>query len=67
MTEIEVVSILKQCSDKKIDKVIKIPRFLYAAIWPHLTHSWPGLKHIKHLDIVKYIINTFPLQTYLAC
>ena len=47
MTEIEVVSILKQCSDKKIDKVIKIPRFLYAAIWPHLTHSWPGLKHVQ--------------------
>ena len=46
MNEIEVVNILKQCSDKKIDKVIKIPRFLYAAIWPHLTHSWPRLKHM---------------------
>ena len=39
MDEIEAVNILKRCSDKKTDIVIKSPALLFAAIWPHLAHS----------------------------
>ena len=36
--EIEVTNILKQCSDKKKDRVIKPLAFLFAAIWSDLAH-----------------------------
>ena len=45
MDEIEVINILKQCNDKKVEKVvIKSLLLLFsAAIWSHLAHSWYGL------------------------
>ena len=46
MDETEIINILKQCSAKKAEKVIKSPAFLFAAIWSHLAHSWPGLKYM---------------------
>ena len=46
MDQIEVKNILKRCGDKKTDIVLKSPMFLFAAIWPHLVHSWPGLKYM---------------------
>ena len=44
--EIKVINILKQCSDKKIARVIKAPTFLFTTIWSHLAHSWHGLKYL---------------------
>ena len=42
MDEIEVINILKQYSDKKTRRVIKLLELLFnAAIWSHLAHSWP--------------------------
>ena len=46
MDEIEVINILKRCSDKKAERVIKSPVFLFAAICSYLAHSWPGLKYM---------------------
>ena len=40
MNEVEIIN----RSDKKTDRVIKPPAFLFsAANWSHLGHSWPGL------------------------
>ena len=40
MDEIEVVNILKQYSDKKTERVIKSPEFLFSvAILSNLAHS----------------------------
>ena len=64
MDEIEVINILKRCSDKKTERVIKSPVFLFsAAIWSHLADSWLGLNFMckekyKNLEIDKYIIIT---------
>ena len=44
MDEIEVINILKGCSDKKAERLIKSAAFLFAAIWLHLAHSWSGVK-----------------------
>ena len=46
MNEIEVKNILQRCSDKKTERALKLPAFLFAAIWSHLVHSWPGLKYL---------------------
>ena len=46
MDEEELIYILKRCSDKKTERVIKSPAFLFAVIWSYLAHSWPGLKHM---------------------
>ena len=46
MDEIEVINILKRCSDKKTQRVIKSLAFLFAAIWSQLADSWPGLKYM---------------------
>ena len=44
MNEVEVINVFKRYSDKKAERVIKSPAFLFrAAIWLHLAHSWPGL------------------------
>ena len=45
MDRIEVINILKGCSDKKAEKVIKSPPFLFATIWSYLAQSWSGLKY----------------------
>ena len=47
MDEIETIDILKRCSDKKKERMIKSPVLLLnVAIWSHRTHSWPGLNYI---------------------
>ena len=46
MDEIKVINILKRCSDKEAERVIKPPAFLFEAIWSYLAHSWPGLKYM---------------------
>ena len=52
MDEIEVITILKQYSDKKTERererrVIKSLAFLFsAAIWPYLAHSRSGLNYM---------------------
>ena len=47
MDEIEVIKILKQCSDKKTKRMIKSLAFLFSvATWSHLVHSWPGVKYM---------------------
>ena len=46
MAETEVINILKQYSDKNTKRMIKSPAFLFAAIWSHLSHSWPVLKYM---------------------
>ena len=46
MDEIEVINILKRCSDKKAERLIKSAAFLFAAIWLHLAHSWSGVKYM---------------------
>ena len=47
MDEIEVINILKQYSDKKAERMIKSPAFLFnAAIWSCISHSWPGLNYM---------------------
>ena len=72
MDEIEVINILKRYSVKKTERVIKSEEFSFiAAIWSYLAHSWPGLticvkQNVKHLEMDKYIIITFPLQPHLA-
>ena len=70
MDEIEVINILKRCSDKKAERLIKSAAFLFAAIWLHLAHFWSGVKYMcntkyKHLEIDKYIKITFSLQRHL--
>ena len=46
MDEIKVINVLKQYSDKKTEKVIKSPAFLFSvAIWSYLVHSWSGLNY----------------------
>ena len=45
MDEIEVINILKQCSDKQAETVVK-SALLFAAIWSYLAHYWPGLKYL---------------------
>ena len=44
--EIEVINILKGCSDKKTQEVKKPPAFLFVANWSYLAHFWPGLKYM---------------------
>ena len=46
--EIEIINILKQPSAKKTERerVIKVPAFLFVAIWSQLVHSWPGLTYM---------------------
>ena len=47
MNEVEVINIFKRYSDKKRQKVIKSPAFLFSAvIWSHLAHSWPSLNYM---------------------
>ena len=47
-----IVSILKRCSDKKTERVIKSPAFLLStAIWSHSALPWPGLNFMSR---VKY-------------
>ena len=47
MNEIEVKNILKQYSDKKIERVIKSAEFLFStAILAHVAHSWSGLNYV---------------------
>ena len=42
-----IINILKKCSDKKTERVIKSAAFLSSAvILPHLAHSWPGLNYV---------------------
>ena len=44
MDGIEVLNVLKQYSDKKTERVIKSPAFLFsAATWSYVAHSWSGL------------------------
>ena len=52
MYEIEVINILKRCSDKKAEGALKSPAFLQ--------------QNTKHLEINKYIMIIFPLQRHLA-
>ena len=56
MDETEVINILKQYSDKKIERVIT---FL---VWSQL---YIVKENIKHLEMCNIII-TFPLQRHLA-
>ena len=44
LNQIEVINILKACSDKKTGRLIKSPAFLLATVWSHSAYSWPGLK-----------------------
>ena len=44
LNQIEVINILKACSDKKTGRLIKSPAFLLATMWSHSAYSWPGLK-----------------------
>ena len=47
MDEIEVITILKRYKDKKTERVIKSPAFLFStAIWPYLAHSRSGLNYM---------------------
>ena len=47
MDEIKVINILKQYSDKKTERMIKSPWFLFiSAIWSYLAHYWPGLNYM---------------------
>ena len=47
MDEIEVTNALKRYSNKKIERVIKSPAFLFsAAIWSNLAHFWSGLNYM---------------------
>ena len=47
MDETKIINILKRYSDKKTERVIKSPDFLFSAsLWPHLAHSWPGLNYM---------------------
>ena len=44
--EIEVVNVLKRCSEKKREKVIKLPVFLLSAEkWSYLVHPWSSLNY----------------------
>ena len=70
MNEVEVTNIFKRYSDKK-QRVIKSPAFFFsAAIWSHLTCSWPGLNYTRKAKyktlMDKYTKITFPLQQHLA-
>ena len=72
MDKIEVINVLKQYSNKKTERVIKSKVFLFGAtIWSYLARCWPVLnymckKNIKHLEIDKFIIITFPLQRHIT-
>ena len=46
MDEIEVINILKRCSYKKTDRVLKSPGLLFAANWSYLANPWPGLTYM---------------------
>ena len=46
MNGIEVINILKRCSDKKAERVIKLTAFLFSELWSYLAHSWPGVKYM---------------------
>ena len=42
-----IINILKRCSDKKTDGVIKSPAFLFSTkIWSHLAHYWFSLNYM---------------------
>ena len=46
MDKNEVINILKRYSDKKTERVIKSPEFLFSAVLQsHLAHSWSGLNY----------------------
>ena len=82
MDEIEVTKILKECSDKKLERVIKSLAFLFsAAIWSHLAHSWPGLNFMckakyktlgnrqiyhNHFSITRTLFFVFVLFIFVA-
>ena len=37
MDEIEIINILKRCNDKKTERVVKLPAFLFSAdVWSQL-------------------------------
>ena len=42
----EVINILKRCSNKKTERVMKASAFLVTAIWSQLAHSWYGLEYM---------------------
>ena len=47
MDEIEVINVLKRNSDKKTERVMKSPTFLFStAIWSYLAHSLSGLNYM---------------------
>ena len=47
MNEVEVINIFKRYSDKKKERLIKSPSFLFSTmIWSHLAHSWPGINYM---------------------
>ena len=47
MDQIDVINFLKQYSDKKTERVVKSPLFLFnAASLSHLAHSRPGLNYM---------------------
>ena len=56
--EIEVINILKWYSDKKTERVIKYLSFLVSTICLK--------QNIKHMEMDRYFIITFPLRRHLA-
>ena len=47
MDEIDVTNVLKRYSNKKTEKMVKPPAFLFsAAIWSYLAYSQPGLNYM---------------------